>query len=842
MSDQSFERSFLEQLSSEKRTLRVNAVVQLAKTAGSNEALKALQQLADGADRELSFYAAQAISRIRARRGDSSPEEQNTQTHQQGAAQADGPAITRTRLLSPQPSEVQCILTRIRSAPKSLPEELRPPAAAFFGRFGRENDVSFLAAWLDDPDSGLIVPVIEAIEALAPHALTAHFPRLLSSNHPIVRMRAISALQRIDPEEAEAHLSELLASRRGEERMAGLSLAFLFPFPKIREYLITILGEEQDPEVLRACEALLASNPEIDTTLRILDLIDTAPKPQAARLSAIFKTVCTSMATAGLVDGPEAPQEGIIKLWRRERLKKFLSDLEIQIAVATATRREAIEDWLAKNLQTPEVASFVEKLGQDPATEEVYRRLASFLPKKTAPVPSKEKVTPQQRSESDKLLLLAKIDKTGWEQHSQWVREEARFGPPALRAAAMQALATLSVDAGDLPLAETAIQQEDPDVQLAAFKLLELRAPEHLIPRLPALLASSAPKVRGRAIRFALKRDEKAAIQGIDWMLRSQDRTLRAQAVSCLFLFPFEKISDLVLLTLETEDHPAIARQLLVILLSNPSKDILDKLDKVQTTTSVGVSMLVAQARMDLFDILLKLGIDVQESAGTRSPACESGQSPALQAKTATKASRLAGSTQSPTSREIPATSATAVKAAVPIKPYSVAEVRQTIRNREAGQRPFAKKDESKQPLPQKPRDRLAGIALFATIIVALAFLPIMIPKSSEPVQPEEASKATGKGSRGQDERRSEEQIGRLSGIPATFRMGRPCKLTGTVVKMLDKQCFTFECEANLFRCTYPGSLPMMLNGEQISVEMLPYRKLPNGQIAAEVTGLTLPR
>ncbi|HNW36388.1 MAG TPA: HEAT repeat domain-containing protein, partial [Candidatus Ozemobacteraceae bacterium] len=499
----------------------------------------------------------------------------------------------------------------------------------------------------------------------------------------------------------------------------------------------------------------------------------------------------------------------------------------IQIAVATATRREAIEDWLAKNLQTPEVASFVEKLAQNPSTEEVYKRLAGFLPEKASLLPPKDKSTPQHRPESDKLRLLAQIDKNAWEQHSQWIREEARFGSPALRAAALQALATLSADTGDLPLAETAIQQDDPDIQLAAFKLLEARAPERLIPRLPALLASSAPKVRGRAIRFALKRDEKAAIAGIDWMLRSQDRTLRAQAVSCLFLFPFEKVSGLVLRTLETEDHPAIARQLVVILLSNPTKEILDKLDKVQTSTSVGVSMLIAQARMDLFDILLKLGIDVQQSPGTKPPAHEAGQTPASGTKPAGEAARPAGNEA-------------AAKAAVPSKPYSVAEVRQTIRNREAGLRPFAKKDDSKQPPAGKSQDRLPGVALLAAVIIALGFLPLMIPRSPDPTQTDEAPKATTKGSRGQDERRSEEQIDRLSGIPTTFRMGKPCKLSGTMVKVLDKQCFTFESETRLFRCTTPGSLPMMLDGEQVAVEMLPYRKLPNGQIAADVTGLTL--
>ncbi|HEY9072114.1 MAG TPA: hypothetical protein VIV61_17780 [Candidatus Ozemobacteraceae bacterium] len=820
MADAAGEKPLLERLASDKRTLVIQAIVQLAKTAVTNDALKALQQIADGTDRELSFFAAQAVSRIRARRGDSGPAEAAPSAASANVAESSDAAITRDRLLSPRTEEISCLLTRIRAAPESLPEELRPSAAAFLGRYGRPEDAPLLTAWLDNPQSGLIVPVIEAIETLAPHALTAHFPSLLASDHPIVRMRAITALRRIDPEEAEAHLFELLASRRVEERLAGASSAFLFPFPKVKEYLLAILTDEQDPEILHACETLLASNPEIDTALRLLDLIDTVPKPQAARLSAIFKTVCTSIAAAGLLEPREPAHECLIKMWRRERLRKFLADLEIQISVAPAGRREAIEEWLTKNLQTPEVAAFIEKLAQNPATEDIHRRLAAFLPGKPVVAPSRESDPPRNRPEPEKLRLLGQLDRNGWDQHAAWVREEARFGSSAVRAAALQAMASLSTEGEDLPLAESALQQDEPDVQLAAFKLLEARAPERILPRLSELLASSAPKLRGRAIRFALKRDEKAAIQGIDWMLRSQDRSLRAQAVSCLFLFPFERIASLLLRTLETEDHPAIARQLIVILLSNPSKEILEKLDHIQSNASAGVSMLIAQGRMDLFDILLKLGIDVHQEPGPEAAA------PARQAS-------IAGMKPAP-AHSTPVAAVTAPPAA---KPYSVAEVRQAIRNREAGVKPPLKSAPQVAAAPSKV-SQIPFTAIFAGVIIALAFLPILIMRGTPAAPSSDEPRLSGR-SRSQDERRAEEQVDRLTGIPNSFRMGRPCRLTGVVKSVIDKKTFVFDADGKAFRCSSSGALPMLLEGEALTVEMLPYRNLPSGMIAADVSAAT---
>ncbi|HQG29765.1 MAG TPA: hypothetical protein PLY73_14525, partial [Candidatus Ozemobacteraceae bacterium] len=474
------------------------------------------------------------------------------------------------------------------------------------------------------------------------------------------------------------------------------------------------------------------------------------------------------------------------------------------------------------NIQTPDVAAFVEKLALNPATEDVYRRLADFLPHAASLQPVKPETAPSKLPEPEKLDLLGRLDATTWEKHAPWVRDEARFGSPATRALAFRCLMKLSRDAEDLPLAESALQQDEPAVQLAAFILLEARSPDRLVPRLSDLLALPDPKIRGKAVRFALKWDERKAVESIEKMLRSTDKTLRAQAVSCLILVPFEKIRNILLRALEAEDHPAIARRLIVVLLTNPSKELLERLDKIQASSNPGVTMLIAQARMDMFDTLLRLGIDMQQPAAPAPKREEASPEAAPPEKPQTAVDQ-------PMQREIP-------------KPYAVSEVRQAIRNRQAELRAQQKPPDAKNA----EREGLAGLVrrvpvplVAALAVILLALLPILLPRSTEPRVPETSRKASSKTGRGQDERRAEEKVDRLTGIPTEFRMGRPCKLTGRVLKTIDKKTFLFESETRQYRCVAPASLPMLLDGEQIVVEMLPYRTLPNGAIAAEVMKVT---
>lgn len=58
---------------------------------------------------------------------------------------------------------------------------------------------------------------------------------------------------------------------------------------------------------------------------------------------------------------------------------------------------------------------------------------------------------------------------------------------------------------------------------------------------------------------------------------------------------------------LDREDHPVIARQICNILLSNPAKMVLKALDDITRTSNPAVSMVISQARNDLFEIVSQM-------------------------------------------------------------------------------------------------------------------------------------------------------------------------------------------------------------------------------------------
>ena len=64
MSDQNKEQELIEQLSSDKRSLRIQAVVKLTRVGNSQAALAALSALAAKGDREEAFFISQAIAKI----------------------------------------------------------------------------------------------------------------------------------------------------------------------------------------------------------------------------------------------------------------------------------------------------------------------------------------------------------------------------------------------------------------------------------------------------------------------------------------------------------------------------------------------------------------------------------------------------------------------------------------------------------------------------------------------------------------------------------------------------------------------------------------------------------
>ncbi|HNV70190.1 MAG TPA: hypothetical protein PKO06_10865 [Candidatus Ozemobacteraceae bacterium] len=785
MSSGSGEQELIAQLQSDKRSVRVAAIVQLAKVSRDRQVLLKLRDLAQSGDREVSFFAAQAVARIQSRLGE------------QSADQASGAGLTREKLIKPLKDEIAPLLALIRQNPAVIAEELRLAVADFLSRYGEAADGQIVKTWLESCQDNLGLYYIDALESLNPSLLEPLLPALLASALPLVRSRAIVALQKIDPEEALAHLQELLASRQPEQRLAGFRNAFFFPFEQIREVVLAILPEETDREVLQAASILIASNPEPETALRLLDMIDTVGKEQGKRLTEIFHELCGALKVSGLVAPELATPEKFLERWKKERLQKFLRDLEVQLPVATPARREAIESWLKKNLSHPAVRDFIRRLAQNQATEDLARKLlpagalqggapasGSSSAEASAIPPTARQAPRQPLTDAEKISRLAALEEPVAVDVLAWVRAEAGQGAPAVRAEALLALSRLSPKPEDAALGEAGIINADSQVVSASVKLLETIDPARLVPFLSIIWSSEDPRVRVRGLKVALQHDQKTAVEEFRRMVRSADPAQRAEAVAGVFHFPFALVESILLDALRHETHGAIARQILVVLLMNPKRQMLTALDAMQGKVAGSVAILIAQARIDLYDLLLKLQLIAPEG------------------------------TTAETEKETPATSA---------KPYAVSRVREEIRKREAAA--------WRSPaLPDADKARGAGggwntTALVAVAIVLLAILPLLFLRRPPP-PPRFDPQA--------DDQRFSTDSSRK--IPLEFRMNRLCRLRGTVTTRHPDGSIYVETESGRLRVFLQrqASAPAQIASGPVEVEVIPYRKSKYGEIWAE--------
>ncbi|MBF0500173.1 MAG: hypothetical protein HQM09_08570 [Candidatus Riflebacteria bacterium] len=898
--------SLLTQLSSPKRSARVSAIVQLSRISSDRSALRMLREMTFDADREIALFASQAVTRIQARLGEKTP------------ADASSDGFLRESLLVPTPSEVPKLLEMIRNEPNALAEDLRPAAAEFLARFGKARDAAILKGWLEGitpfgQTSGaaascsavpnVAFPVLEALEILAPGEVAPLLPPLLASDQPLVRGRAILALQRIDFEEALAHLSEILVSRNPEARLAGIREAFFFPFQRVREMLLTVLSEEKDSEVVTAIETILACNPELDTVLRILDLIDMVPPPLKKGLNRIFRTVCETLRSSGVLSEAETEPKALLALWQKERLNKFLLDLEVKLTVADKERSASAEAWLAANLKIPEVAAFVQRLSLDPATEEIAKRLsgkisATSIASQGKPLPEGDKVAakdsvssktssakavsvsdarhlpdgsasspkgsnipgtlssiisqagaapsgssqitskaanPRDLSSDEKREWLWNVEPADAVQWIDWIRKEALRGEGGCRRAAIMALTRFPPSSDDLPVAEAALDSGDSALQAAGFRLIERCDRNRLVQRLPVLLSIEAPSVRAQAVRFAFTVDERAAISTLGKMLHSSDPAQRASATASLFFAPIKSVIRLLIETLEKETNPDIARQILTVLQNNPSQEILDALDNIRRMPSPSVSMLVAQARIDLFDLLLKLNLDkppeindskTYSAEGSKNADQKEKTTSVTAASTITQSSPVKQPNQDQKTSPLPISDSSVSKP----KPYAVSEMRNQLRRNEVAWRSPA--------LPDSPLYAGRG-GLFATLktvigygllIFVLALAPSLFLKSSD-----SADDATGT-----PKNKIEQPAIGADGIRTGFVMGHMCRMDGKLEKVNEDGSLLIKASGKTFIASFSGSFPTITGGEEVTVEIIPYRKLKSGIIVSEGHSLKL--
>ena len=777
------EKELLESLNSDKRNIKLQAIVKLARISKEKSTLDAIMTLLSSNDREISFYANQACTKISQRLGI---------PFEKPAFNQQIKKLNSKSFRKPNEKDIPILLETIRKNPEQIENNALASAAKFLSQYGDISDSTTLEKYLTQNSSSACLAFIDTAEKIAPSMLKRKLPELLKSQAPLIRSRAIKALYQFEPGEAERHFSDLLSSRNAEDRIAGMGIAFQFPVERVKNYILALLGDEKDKNVITASQVFLASNPDTETAFALLDIIDSAPTPQKNDLTKIFKTICQALASSEQYNKEEVAPEKIVETWKKQRLDTFLSNLEIQLPFAKKARRKAIIDWLTKNQTHPKVTAFIVKLGQDPLTEDVYN-IFHGTPKETNKnqVPlNTNSIKPD--SSKEKISKMKRLELESFPQNKKWLLEEAKNGKNKVRATALKTLLRLHPDQELKKIAIKSLNSDEVAIKIAALKVLERLDTKYLKGNLENLLEINDPAFRVRIARLALKFNQDLAISRLISMLESEVQSEKTNAISCLALCPFEKISSQLLKLLHKENHPVIARQLIDIILCNPSIELLNELKKIDRSATPAISMVISQGKNDMTE-LLKEELKKEEEKKKKQ----------ISAPTAPS---------NPTSKN---SSKTHIKAPTT---------------------PVINKPKTLKETPNKKENNWQLICVGAILFIILGLLPIsflMKPKSPPEIAQAPQSK---------DWRNNERKKFHPRKIGSEIKMNKICSIKAKLEKFENPKTLIVSSNGRKILVKFEKNIAKsIIDGANIELKLLPYRTTKSGLVVAQGEELIVP-
>jgi hypothetical protein len=821
----------LEDLSSPRKSVQVSALFRAGGFAHDERVLARLEELKQDPDSEIAVFAELAIIRSR---------KKSEAAIDPDAAAPEAACLSAERLLHCRKKDAPALLEQIRKTADTIPEKQRLVVGIFLAKFGEKPDATMLHSWLEQAPGFLAIPLLEALGALDREKALQVLPAYLASDRPFIRSRAILLLRNLDADESLNHLAELLGSENIEERLSGLSTALLFPFETVAPILFVMLAGEKEQEVFKQAALLVLSNPEMESASRLFELQETLPDPQRQWITAMIRLLGKALATIGAVDPAFAEPQAFVPWLKQHCLEKHLREVQIRLLLADPEQMPEIENWLGKNANEPQVAAFLQTLRQDPATEELARRLlpaedaraevpaftstaekvgsAGDKPSETADAATSqlEGQTPAalktaspeslKTPESRKQVLLG-LKGAIPDDCLPWILEEARQGADDLKAAALAVLAQAPQGSGAVSIAEESLGQANPLVVCRAIRLLEKHAPEQLQKQALSLFQHPDALVWTRVLFSALKAAPDEVIRQLTRLLQSREPTQRVHAVKAMMLCPFEKTQSAIVAALSREDHPQIAKGLILLLLNNPSFEVFELLELLPPAKHTGVALVIAQAREQLFAILGQLGLLPKSSGGTVHSL------PTLAG--APNSSVAKEFVREPKSLKILTEPGQAAE-----KAYSAQQVRQVVRQRKMTQKLAAETAGGDSLLEQTWFWWLS-----AGVCACLTFAGILQVSSRQ-----DAFKLT---------------PGVQESAPYIsvdgFRMNVLCRLKGRIDGLASDQTIRFSAENRRFRLKTVASAPALFGVDIVEAEIVPYRQISTGEILAYCYSLKIP-
>ncbi|MBF0542890.1 MAG: hypothetical protein HQM08_00580 [Candidatus Riflebacteria bacterium] len=591
-------RNLLEKVGNFPKIVRIDTILKLAKHSANVDILKQIQQIEIGDDPEIADIAKEAALTIKNRLVAKSTN-----------------FSEKKGIFSVVHEEVDALINFIREHHEKLAKEQICSAGAFICRFGRQNDAMIIFKWLENADLTTALFLLESVTEIASSEIEEKLSKYLNSTNPLIKSKAIIVKRRTNELEALAKLSEMLVSKETDERFAGVLSAQYFPFQEIKDLLLNLFEKEADLRLLTEVGKIFVANPKLETALDLLNKMEILPADKKEVVNSIFLNLSKALAENKILLPEEAAPKALIQRWQKERLAAFLKNIEIQLRIDKLRLPEKVEKWLLKYYSIPEVKNFVTRLARNPDTERIAHKILSEL-ESTSNVEKKEvSVSPEatnieefgKLADDKRLIIFSSLKKDTFPKFEKFVREEAEYGKPEIKAVCLNLLTEYSSSSEDTEIARKVLSREDdPKLKIASFKLLQRRDFTKLLPMLKSFISSDIPDLKVRAFSLVLEIDPDNAFFEAVKMLRSENDLERAQAVPLLFYFPFPKVKKLVIESLKKEVHSEIAETLILLLISNPEKEILEILEAFLRTKGISKNVLlpIARAVRNLYEAL----------------------------------------------------------------------------------------------------------------------------------------------------------------------------------------------------------------------------------------------
>ncbi len=766
LSDQ--EKHLLEKLKSGKRPEKLQAIIKLHNFGKSEQILQsllsAIQTHRD--DKELIFYSVRAIEQIVQRERYPMPD-LGKYLNQPSKSGKEHYPDSKT-LIKPSPEDIQKIFSIIRSYDYEPPKEIIPALGSFLSKHATAEDAPYLKSYMLRDEMNATLPLLTAARLRLPQLLPEILPFLLTSKNPTIRCRAITVLKAINPEDAKKHFLSMVASHRIEDKIAALEIAFMFPFEFVCDYTIKLVATETDHELLSRANILIASNPSIETALKILDHAETVNGAKKKLLKQMFTTVCKALTITHKGDPQEITPAAIIKRWQEQKLDKFLANIEVRLVFNDLEENKRIVAWLLKNQKDPKIRPFIDSLADNPQTESIYRQ--EILPNLQPLEKSQDADESSDTSEdSETLIFLKQVDLPALLQNKKMILDLANNASGSLKAEAINALSRNEPLLDYANLAVDALNEENSEVRIAGFNLLQKVNKDKLRLRIPKLLNDEEPMLRFRAVSFALTYDKTNARASLFSLLKSPEPRVRSNAISAIMLFPFESVKTALINQLKQEDNQYLAEKICFIFSSNPSATLLNDLYKLQGTLRGDIEIYLAEAINKISELLPYLPPELQKEPK---------------------------------------------KEAADISQYSPENIR---------------KLSSKKAQPHVDRkelyknESLKFILALAALIFFIAVLPsLFMGRTSTKTPTYKAPKSSKTPTRTSERKRKFAK----AAVPNKFTMNRACEVTGEIKALKSEFSLILKTSDILMEISFQEGMPKDLSvGDVIKVKCVPYRQ-----------------